>query len=729
MTTPSPGKKPDLRVEVPPAEGAAEAAAAAPTPAGPPTAGARSDSSAGSHWKRILQSPSSLVDRTASMFGAGGKDKPRPASGELDRAAAGARSSVSPLRRAAYEAKYRTSLFLRQDSASPGASAAAGAAARLRRGAREEVREIHFHPAAGPAGASALETNKVITSKYNLVTFLPIFLFEMFSRVAYLYFLVQAALSWWSVISPYSGLGATAALLFVLAVAAVKAIWEDVKRHQEDQRTNTSVTRRLRADGSAEEIPWTEVRVGDALLVRDGENFPADLLCLHSALPDNVCFIRTTNLDGETNLKIRRPLDIKGLELATAADVARLDLTLQAEPPNKNLHKFRGRATVRSAAYASMPLSPGSDRMVWEPPAPAPAPASAPAPLPARPLHVRRSSAASELEAAAAASAAAAATPRVDVAVTMNEMLLRGCTLRNSHEIVGLVVYTGRESRIQMNATKTPLKIGSFDRFLNFQITLVIAMQLAMCVFLAVANYVWVEEVGLKHYYLALDADVQGVYASPFVQILINFLTFWILLSYLVPISLFVTLEIVKFWQGFIFINMDRDMRDPATGEAARCRNSNLNEDLGKVRGGCCCVVDLGLDSGSDLLLVARPISIYLSISAPARAASLLLCDALHSDRASKPTSTSLSTPLSSRSSTSSRTRRARSPRTRCSSAASRSRGRPSAPPPSASKSTRRSAAPRRSAASTRASRAPPPPCAAPPPGTTSSPAAAPRAA
>ena len=45
--------------------------------------------------------------------------------------------------------------------------------------------------------------------------------------------------------------------------------------------------------------------------MEDNELFPADLLCLHSALPDRVCFIKTTNLDGESNLKIRRPLDLK----------------------------------------------------------------------------------------------------------------------------------------------------------------------------------------------------------------------------------------------------------------------------------------------------------------------------------------------------------------------------------------------------------------------------------
>jgi phospholipid-transporting ATPase len=65
--------------------------------------------------------------------------------------------------------------------------------------------------------------------------------------------------------------------------------------------------------------------------------------------------------------------------------------------------------------------------------------------------------------------------------------------------------------------------------------------------------------------------------------VLFVFLTFWILYSYLVPISLFVTMEIVKFWQGFVFINFDKTMRDPDSGESARCRNSNLNEDLGKV--------------------------------------------------------------------------------------------------------------------------------------------------
>ena len=75
----------------------------------------------------------------------------------------------------------------------------------------------------------------------------------------------------------------------------------------------------LRSAGSLTDIAWTDVRVGNVIVVRDDELFPADLMCLYSALAEKVCFIKTTNLDGETNLKIRKPLDFKGVPVRRAA--------------------------------------------------------------------------------------------------------------------------------------------------------------------------------------------------------------------------------------------------------------------------------------------------------------------------------------------------------------------------------------------------------------------------
>lgn len=482
--------------------------------------------------KGILQSPSALMSL-------GGLKKKVTSDNQMSHRMT-SRTSVDPYSRAAESVKYLSSIVQRESNSDEKAP-------KTKDGREDGFREIHFEPKESQnpnLEAFQRENNRVVTSKYNIVTFLPIFLFEMFTRVAYLYFLIQAGLSWWSVVSPYSGIGATMALVFVLLVAGVKAVWEDVKRHREDELLNKSITRRVLPDGSIEEISWTDVKVGDAVMVKDDENFPADLLCIYSDLPDNVCFIKTTNLDGETNLKIRKPVDLKdGNENMTVDDLLDLDLTLKAENPNSNLHSFKGSVTCRNHIYKELNVS--SARLNGDGRNPS--------------------------------------KPSIDVPVTMNEMLLRGCTLKNSNFIVGLVVYAGKETRIQRNATKTPLKVGSFDRFLNLQISLVILLQLAMCILLAVLNYVWMKDTGVNHPYLALTFNVEGVYSNGFVQILLNFFTFWILLSYLVPISLFVTLEIVKFWQGFIFINFDKMMRNPVTKEHAICRNSNLNEDLGRV--------------------------------------------------------------------------------------------------------------------------------------------------
>ena len=118
------------------------------------------------------------------------------------------------------------------------------------------------------------------------------------------------------------------ALLFVLLVSGVKAIAEDLKRHNQDGVTNNSLTRIVNPEngkltlqqplsqftcsiaGTLKETKWKDVQVGDIVKVMDDELFPADILCLKTGLPDRVCFIRTTNLDGESNLKIRKPVDL-----------------------------------------------------------------------------------------------------------------------------------------------------------------------------------------------------------------------------------------------------------------------------------------------------------------------------------------------------------------------------------------------------------------------------------
>lgn len=107
--------------------------------------------------------------------------------------------------------------------------------------------------------------------------------------------------------------------------------------------------------GSIQDIKWRDVRVGHILKVEDEELFPADMLCLYSALDDDACFIKTTNLDGESNLKIRRPLDLRDAAPEEDADVLDIRATLECEQPNANLHKFQGRLIYQSGGEGRPP--------------------------------------------------------------------------------------------------------------------------------------------------------------------------------------------------------------------------------------------------------------------------------------------------------------------------------------------------------------------------------------
>ena len=165
----------------------------------------------------------------------------------------------------------------------------------------------------------------------------------------------------------------------------------------------------------------------------------------------------------------------------------------------------------------------------------------------------------------------------------MNEVLLRGCILKNTGSVYGMVIYTGDETRIQQNAAKTPFKVGAYDTFLNLQIGILMGFQAILCILGSILSTTWRDHEGSKRYYLGTGEFIQGNYESSVLFGFVTLLTYWIILSYMVPISLFVTMEIVKFWQGFMFINSDPYMVEPGTCEGARCRNSNLMEDLGKV--------------------------------------------------------------------------------------------------------------------------------------------------
>ncbi|KAL8642664.1 MAG: hypothetical protein Q9228_000669 [Teloschistes exilis] len=157
-----------------------------------------------------------------------------------------------------------------------------------------------------------------------------------------------------------------------------------------------------------------------------------------------------------------------------------------------------------------------------------------------------------------------------------DQLLLRGAVLRNTPWIHGVVVFTGHETKLMRNATATPIKRTEVERKVNLQILMLVAILVILSIVSSVGDITTRGTARKKLAYLEY-----GDY-SPVGQFFSDILTYWVLYSNLVPISLFVTIEIVKYYQAFL-INCDLDMYYEPTDTPAICRTSSLVEELGQI--------------------------------------------------------------------------------------------------------------------------------------------------
>ncbi|XP_064846345.1 probable phospholipid-transporting ATPase IA [Oncorhynchus masou masou] len=126
------------------------------------------------------------------------------------------------------------------------------------------------------------------------------------------------------------------------------------------------------------------------------------------------------------------------------------------------------------------------------------------------------------------------------------------------------------------NSTRPPLKLSNVERITNFQILLLFGCLLAISLVCSIGQTIWKYQYGNAAWYMDLNYGGAANFG-------LNFLTFIILFNNLIPISLLVTLEVIKFTQAF-FINWDTDMLYEPTNTPAVARTSNLNEELGQVK-------------------------------------------------------------------------------------------------------------------------------------------------
>ncbi|XP_066518779.1 phospholipid-transporting ATPase VA [Hoplias malabaricus] len=378
---------------------------------------------------------------------------------------------------------------------------------------------LYDHAKGGENPNRHYANNKIKTTKYTLLSFIPKNLFEQFHRFANVYFVFIALLNFVPVVNAFQPELALAPVVFILSVTAIKDLWEDYRRHRSDKEINhMDCLVYSRSDRRYVEQYWKEVRVGDFIRLRCNEILPADVLLLSSSDPDRLCHIETATLDGETNLKQRQVVR-SFLDLDTEFDPLKYNSIIECEKPNNDLNRFRGYIIHRNGRRDGL---------------------------------------------------------------YKDNLLLRGCTIRNTEEAVGIVIYAGHETKAMLNNNGPRYKRSKLERRMNVDVFWCVIILLVMCLFSAIGHGLWMYQYGDKRPVFDVLSP-EGTDLSPVVSAIYLFLTMIIVLQVLIPISLFVSIEIVKICQVF-FIHQDMELYDEETDSHLQCRALNITEDLGQMQ-------------------------------------------------------------------------------------------------------------------------------------------------
>ncbi|XP_058839396.1 phospholipid-transporting ATPase VD-like [Topomyia yanbarensis] len=374
----------------------------------------------------------------------------------------------------------------------------------------------HDHPNGRLVG------NKIRTTKYTLLSFVPKNLLEQFHRVANLYFIFIVLLNWFPQINAFGKEIAMIPVLFVLGVTAIKDLFEDRRRRASDKRINNSTCRVYNGESERyKKVLWQDVRVGDLVHLSNNETVPADILLLKSSDPHGVCYIDTCDLDGETNLKRRQV--IRGFaEKQHIFMPSKFTSRVEVDAPSTKIYRFHGAV-----------IHPSGER----------------------------------------------------VPVSTESLLLRESRLKNTDYAEGIVVYAGHETKAMLNNSGPRYKRSQIEQQMNIDVIWCVIILIILCVIGAIGCKMWLAS------FVAATGDNNESYRIPYLPFEINpdyegllaFWTFVIILQIMIPLSLYVTIELCKIMQVY-HIHNSIDLFDLQTNKRTECRAMNITEELGQIR-------------------------------------------------------------------------------------------------------------------------------------------------
>ncbi len=314
--------------------------------------------------------------------------------------------------------------------------------------------------------------NTVKSSRHTIWNFLPRQLYFQLTKLANIYLLTCALLQFIPGLSPTSSYTGIVPIAVFIGISIGREGYDDFRRYKRDRAEGNKTSRRLvlgnstvKEDGwhprlwlsrrQAEPSPfgggtaeasekssftsqptwralkWKALKIGDIIKIERDEDVPADVVLLHVEGRNGMAYVETTALDGETNYKSKSACGPLSARCNDMESLSSCEAELVVESPNLDLYNFEGRVEIDGARY---PLN-------------------------------------------------------------LNEVLLRGCTLRNTSSAIGAIINTGNETKIRMNATRPGIKAPELQKLVNSAVIMLACFVISIVTACTVAYQFWTRHV------------------------------------------------------------------------------------------------------------------------------------------------------------------------------------------------------------------------------------------
>ena len=414
-----------------------------------------------------------------------------------------------------------------------------------------KMHKIYINDNKRNATINLSKSNKITTRRYNIFTFLPKALFIQFSKVSNIYFLLIAVLQCIKFISPLSPETGIAPLVCVLGVSMLRELIEDLQKGKYDKLNNNQIISIFNTY-MFENKKAEEIHLGQLVKVSQNQPIPCDMVLIDSFNNDGTCYVETATLDGEKDLKEKSSTritlgisehfkhsihhnsnnSVNRSRRSKKSNYTTIFGSITCNKPNPDFNKLNGKITV---VYNSKPN--GSVCSV----------------------DVSKSS---QIEGS--------------VNLSNKNLLLKGSILKHTPWIVGISIATGMDNKIFLHSKTSPLKTSTLEKKMNKYLIGIFLFQILLC---GVCTLIQLESLSSKHDFHEIFIPTKY---SKTTRIITNFFTYFLLFNTLIPISLIVTIEIVKVMQG-LFIKWDCQLYSFQHGVFASTKTVSLNEELGNV--------------------------------------------------------------------------------------------------------------------------------------------------